>query len=387
MAVGDDEDGRDRRKSADFLRRRRCPRMTEVPVRLPDAATVKKVLARLDPTSADADLGPALSKAFSGFTFTVEMVDDPYWRNPHDVVAADGTRLGDHRAWVERALAAIGGDLMAYWTKYQSGEFRFAEWRGTTVFAFAPTGPGVADFVQLSLGREIEFLAGAVVDPDYRPRSADHLFEPTWVSREPDSSAPVLSGPVYRLQRRGGLVHMRSFLAACQRLEREQREAQRPQIEAQVIHEVGLDYNREIPFLDLNPDWFEFVPRENRFFADWERSSAAAAKVFEHWAFDIKDFEERGRRHLSFVPRPLKMPTERLLADDGASVHRLMERIEAIDAEVGLPCAWFFLMTHGHWVDPDVGEAIAQGLRAGRVRLPDRDAAVLLDWAARRYLF
>lgn len=44
-------------------------------------------------------------------------------------------------------------------------------------------------------------------------------------------------------------------------------------------------------------------------------------------------------------------------------------------------------MTHGHWVDPDVGEAIAEGLRAGRVRLPERDAAVLLGWAANRYLF
>ena len=44
-------------------------------------------------------------------------------------------------------------------------------------------------------------------------------------------------------------------------------------------------------------------------------------------------------------------------------------------------------LTHGHWVDPDVGDAIADGLRAGRVRLPDRDAAVLLDWADKRYLF
>lgn len=64
-----------------------------------------------------------------------------------------------------------------------------------------------------------------------------------------------------------------------------------------------------------------------------------------------------------------------------------MESVESIDAEVGLPFAWFFLMTHGHWVDPDVGEAIANGLRARRVRLPDRDAAILLDWADKRYLF
>jgi hypothetical protein len=44
-------------------------------------------------------------------------------------------------------------------------------------------------------------------------------------------------------------------------------------------------------------------------------------------------------------------------------------------------------LTHGHWVDPDVGLAIAAGLRAQRVRLPDRDAAVLLRWADQPYGF
>ncbi|GAA4135508.1 hypothetical protein ACFFTN_13460 [Aminobacter aganoensis] len=263
----------------------------------------------------------------------------------------------------------------------------FTEWQGTRVFAFAASGPGVADFLQLSLGREIEVLAGPVVDPGYRPWSVDDLLEPSWVEREADTQAPKLTGPVYRLQRRCGFVHMRSFLATCQRLERAHRESQRPEIEARVIHEVGHDYDRETPFLELNPDWFAFAPRENRLFADWERSSAANARIYEHWAFDIKDYEERGRRHLEFIPRPIKMPTKQLLVEEGVSVHRLMERIEAVDVEIGLPFAWFFLMTHGHWVDPRVGEAIAGGLRAGRVRLPAPNAAVLLDWADKRYLF
>ena len=55
--------------------------------------------------------------------------------------------------------------------------------------------------------------------------------------------------------------------------------------------------------------------------------------------------------------------------------------------EVGLSFGWFFLMTHGHWVDPDIGLAIAQGLKAQRVRLPDPDARVLLRWADRSYGF
>jgi hypothetical protein len=357
------------------------------PVRLPDAASVEALLAALDPATADADFAPALTQTFPGFTFTAAAVDDFYWRgDSRTVLSADGTRLGDDRAWVERELADVDGDLTAFWNRHRSGTQKFAEWRGTSVFAFAPTGPGVADFVQLSLGREIEILAGPLVDPDYRPYSADDLFDPSWVQREP---APDASGPVYRLRGRAGgsIVHMRSFLARRARIEREQREAQRPELEVRVIHEVGPQDARDVAFLDANPDWFDFVPRENRFFADWERSSACVHRIFAHWASDIHDLEQRGRRELGFIPRPLKSPAERLLAEDGVSVHRLMERIEAIDVEVGLPFAWFFLMTHGHWLDPDVGHAIAAGLRTGRVRLPDRDAAVLLGWADKPYLF
>ncbi|RVD67829.1 hypothetical protein EN751_34645, partial [Mesorhizobium sp. M4A.F.Ca.ET.029.04.2.1] len=305
------------------------------------------------------------------------------------VLSADGTRRGDHRAWVEKELAKLNGDLTAFWNRHREDGEKFAEWRGASAFAFAPTGPGVADFVQLSLGREIEVLAGPVVDPDYRPYSADDLLEPTWVRREPDAVAPVLAGPIYRLRGRagGGIVHMRSFLARGARIEREQREARRTELENSVLHEVGPAGTRDIPFLEASPGWFDFVPRENRFFADWERSSACGHRIFDHWAFDIHDFEERGRREIGFIPRPLKMPAGKLAMEEDISVHRLMERIEAIDAEIGLPFAWFFLMTHGHWVDPNVGRAIAAGLRAGRVRLPDQDAAVLLAWADEPYLF
>lgn len=180
---------------------------------------------------------------------------------------------------------------------------------------------------------------------------------------------------------------MHSFLATRQRLEREERAFRRLILEARAIREAGLDYVKETPFVELNPEWFDFVPREVRIFQDWERSTASAHPIFSHWAFDIKDYQDTGRRKLSFIPRPNKPPAERLLIEEGISVHRLMESVESIDAEVGVPFAWFFLMTHGHWVDPDVGETIANGFRAGRVRLADHDAAILLDWTDKRYLF
>ncbi|WP_348527745.1 hypothetical protein [Mesorhizobium sp.] len=53
-------------------------------------------------------------------------------------------------------LAALDGNFTAFWNRHRSAVQKIAEWRGTSVIVFAPTGRGVADFVQISLGREIE---------------------------------------------------------------------------------------------------------------------------------------------------------------------------------------------------------------------------------------
>lgn len=97
-------------------------------------------------------------------------------------------------------------------------------------------------------------------------------------------------------------------------------------------------------------------------------------------------FNSIHQHEIGFITRPLHLPAEKLAAAE-LSVHMLMGRIEAIDREARLPFAWFFLMTHGNRVEPEVGEAIAQGLREARVRLPDQDAKVLLRWADERYGF
>jgi len=363
--------------------------MIPEPIRLPDAATVAAVLAGLTPATADAELGPALTRAFPGFSFATAAIDDCYWRDTRTVVAADGMRLGDHRAWITREVAALDGDLTEFWARHRCGDLRFAEWRGASVFAFAATGPGVADYVQIALGREIEWLAGPIVDPDFRPRSVDDLLEPSWVSRDCPTDVPQLAGPVYRLVGRGtgAIVHLRSFLGRCVRIERDRREARRSQMEARTIREIGPDGARDVAFLDAAPGWFDTAPREDRFFEDWESSSAASERVYDHWALDIRDYEYRGEREVGLIPRPRRFPSARLLADPAMPPQRLMERAASIDREIGYPFAWFFLMTHGHWVDPDVGRAIAAALREQRVQLPERDARVLLRWDAGRYSF
>ncbi|MFG1414437.1 hypothetical protein [Reyranella sp.] len=359
--------------------------LENAPVRLPDRASVGAALARLPAGADEAALAAALTAAFPGFAFLAAIDDDQYWRVERSVLAADGTRIAEYRPWMEAELAKDKGNVGALWSRLQQTELQISEWHGNSVYAFAPTGSGAADYVQISVGREVEWRAGPIVNPSSRPWSELELLDPSWIDHDARSDDKVIAGPLYRLSKRTGssVVHVRTFLARCARLEREKREARRPEMEQRVW--IGTDGTQR-PFLELQPNWFDVVPREVRFFQDWEESSARSARVFEHWALDITDYEHNGQREIGFITRPLHLPKESLEAGD-ASVHMLMDRTEAIDREVGLAFGWYFLMTHGNRVDPDVGDAIAQGLRDARVRLPDHDAKVLLRWADQRYGF
>ena len=364
--------------------------MTSSATRLPDATSLAAVLDSLAPASVDADLVPALAAAFPGFDFSLAQIDDDYWRDTRSVIRPDATRVGELRPWMTVELAKDGGDIKTTWARLKDTDLQITEWRGTSAFVFAPTGPAAADYIQIALGRETEWRAGPIVNPDYRPWGTEEMLDPSWPRDKSLPDTDRLAGPIYRLLDRAGgaFIHVRSFVDRCGRIEREKREAKRPEMEQRVVRETGPNgATRETPFLELVPDYFEFVPRELRFFQDWEASSARSQRVFAHWALDARDYTHKGEREVGFIPRPLKAPRERLLMAPEMSVHQLMERIEAVDREVGLPFGWFFLMTHGHWVEPDVGLAIAEGLKAQRVRLPDADAAVLLRWAERTYGF
>lgn len=359
------------------------------PARLPDAASLGTILGSLDPAVADSALTPALAKAFPGFDFNLARIDDDYWRDTRSVIRPDGSRVGDLRQFMMAELDKEHGDLGVVWRRLKDSDLLITEWRGTSVFVSAPTSSGPMDYLQITLCREIEWRAGPIVDPSWPPRNLEELCDPSGINRDNPSPADLLHGPVYRLRGRSGsdVVHVRSFLDRVARMERERREARRPEIERRVIREIGPHGATETPFLRAVPDWFDFVPREVRFFRDWEESSASAEQVFPYWALDIHDYEHKGQREIGFIPRPLRTPAERLVPPKDVSPHILMDRIETIDRSVGVQFGWFFLMTHGYWVDVDVGHAIAGALRARRLRLPDRDAAVLLRWADNPYGF
>lgn len=226
------------------------------PTRLPDHRSVEAILPQLPDGADEKALAAALSEAFPGFVFFAVNYADEYWRVERSVLAADGTRIAEYRPWMEAELAKDKGDVRAVWNRLRESDLQISEWHGNSAYAFASTGPGAADYLQISLGREVEWRAGPIVDPTYQPWSQDELLDPSWIKHGDLSDGKVLAGPLYRLTTRagGGVAHLRTFLGRCARLERAKREASRPEMEQRVW--VDSD-GTQTPFLQAQPDWFE----------------------------------------------------------------------------------------------------------------------------------
>src|SRR5215471_1944529 len=151
-------DGASHHKQATRLSRaneRRLRRMSSVssisPVRLPDVASIEAVLARLDPVSVDADTISALAAVFPGFDFSLGLVNDHYRRDSRSVIRPDGTRVGELREWMMGERAKDGGNINALWSRLKENDLQTTVWCGTSAFAFAPTGPGASDYIQIAL--------------------------------------------------------------------------------------------------------------------------------------------------------------------------------------------------------------------------------------------
>jgi hypothetical protein len=146
-------------------------------------------------------------------------------------------------------LAKDGGDVKATWARLKDADLQITDWRGNSAFVFAPTGAATSDYIRIALGREIAWCAGPIVNPNYRPWGEDEFSIPAGPGDRPLPDTARLAGPVYRLLDRAGgaFVHVRSFLGRCGRVEREKREAMRPEMERRVVRETGPAPRARLP--------------------------------------------------------------------------------------------------------------------------------------------
>jgi len=198
------------------------------------------------------------------------------------------------------------------------------------------------------------------------------------------------SAPVYICNADDGINSLR-WLERCKISESRYREFRYAEMGKLTLTQYFLDGRPDevTPFFEAHPEmvgWNKRPGREERWFADWKASSAGNNPMGLHWYLDTNEYAEDGIQRVGFVPQGLNWP-KRVIRTRGLSPSQLLEKLTRFDRIVKCQFGWYFYMIHGNRITYEVGKLIAAAVRAGKLHLEPRDAAVLLAWDDDPYNF
>jgi hypothetical protein len=366
------------------------------------------IIGSATPTKNHAGLRRALAARWPDVAWRVAAPKDEF-STDGGIVDRDLARVANAAsAWIQQRIDEAGGDYLSVWRQYKGDDSLLrTEFRGETVWAAAPLGAGVADYVQVALDHFQESDIGPLIGdaPWQKPSSADDLRN--GLSRYSGDPRPV-GEPQYRFRR---AVHAESFLAEMAAVEQRRRSEFAV---ANVLHEqtesgdhrpgtvvVTSSYRvrrgtalprgyREVEITDRDPEYLTRKTALQRFYADWSASSAGRLgnRIFNHWAVSFMDYDDGHGRQLHGVPRWLtNKAVPEVGLKSGQTVFALMDRLLRFDERVGYGFGWYFFMLHGNRVSSSVGEQLAEAAEDGVIALPSWDREVLLRWKSAPYGF
>jgi hypothetical protein len=265
------------------------------------------------------------------------------WYRIGGVVNAEGKRIADNLAnWAEQESA---GDIVALLDKYADAEYYATRLNGQTHYLVAVTGPAAADFIQLEVEELQEELDRLIVDPAWQPDSVEEFVDPIDYPRQ---EPKAIGSPRYLFRR---------------------------------ITPVAA-------YLDKLVDGSESTPAIQRFFQDWENSSAGEVSPLCHkWVLHLREYTDGYGEPVQQV-RPISTYSDTLTElDPAACVHgaTLANLIQDFDRRVGYPMAWYFYLLTRKKVSPRAAEAIHHDLQGAYDYLPPRDLRVLKAWIENPY--
>ena len=267
------------------------------------------------------------------------------WYRLGGIVKADGTRIAaDLNEWAERTFVECGQNFHTLLDYCEEGGFLATQHHGVSLYIVAQIGPRAEDFVQIEVDRTQELADRYLIDTAHPPDDLEELIDPL----NPVSVEPFAVGASRYTYRRKTEV-------------------------ALFMQELGRHCANRHP--------------AQRFMDDWNASSAAQQQVFcVDWSLRLFQHIGRHREQIMNVEivnnRSKEVP--RLESPEGKKGKALQALISRFDNQAGYPFAWYFYMLKG-LVSPHVGEAVHRDLSKDYAYLPERDTAILKNWASSPY--
>lgn len=317
---------------------------TDIPLARFDGHTLNKLCKETLAGMDDRALVERLQKAYPDYPLRIARLGHPWYRLG-GVIKPDGTRIAtDISEWAERTYIECGQNFHTLLDYCEEGHFLATQHSGVSLYLVAQTGPRAEDFVQIEVDRTQELAERFLIDENHPPDDLEELIDPL-VPVSVEAFAVGASRYTYRRK-----TEVELFMQELGR------------------HRAGRH------------------PAQ-RFMDDWNASSAGLRKIFcEDWSLRL--YQHIGRHgeqimNVEIVNNRVK-DVPRLEGPEGKKGKALAALISRFDHQAGYPFAWYFYMLRG-MVSPHVGEAVQRDLSKDYAYLPDRDAAVLSQWAAAPY--
>lgn len=225
------------------------------------------------------------------------------WLQRRKVFRSDGTLLAeDHEAWLTAEVAADGGNAHATWSRLKDSGYLVTKCEITDIYIVAgDCGGDPTRFVQGKVVLEHEFLERELFEPYpwSEPRSLRDLLAADGPRLLKELQAQVRSD-AYGLQR---FIDVEAWLEVADTLEQVRREAFRERrYRVTSSEEPGSGTIKTAD--EIFPGWDRVSPKHRRYFRDWQRSSAGAARLCDHWILDLSDWtDSHGERTLTLIPQ------------------------------------------------------------------------------------
>jgi hypothetical protein len=265
------------------------------------------------------------------------------WHRLGGIVDMEYQRISDNIAtWAENECS---GDVDQIISEHLASGYFATRLSGKTHFFTAPCGDNIEDFIQLEVEELIEVIDHPLVDKDWFPDSLEEFIDPL----------------------------------------------DYPRLEPETVGKAYYKFRRisSIAELFTGKRLYPEKPKNlQRFFHDWQQSSAMENKPFCHyWVLALREYKDcDGDIRLTVKPvstyadkLPDLPPSEQLHGTE------LSQAIHNYDRQLGYPFAWYFIMLSSKASNYSLAEAVLRDQMGAYDYLPAKDLNVLRQWEEKPY--